>query len=154
MTAPAILQHFPDISFAKGKTFCWSPRKQIVYYDPYHIDSDQGILALLHEIGHARLGHSNYQLDIELLNMEVAAWLEARTYARKLMIDIDENHIEDCLETYRVWLYKRSRCPECSNTSIQQGQSNYRCFLCNTTWQVAQTKTTQPRRMRCLVFGK
>lgn len=149
----ALLNSFPNISFQQGKTFSWSPRKQVVYYDPLQITTPHGSLALLHEIGHAKLKHSNYRLDIELINMEVAAWAEARKYAQALNIEVDEDHIEDCLETYRLWLFKRSRCPECSNTSIQQNQRTYRCFLCSTTWQVAQTKTTQPRRMRCLVFG-
>lgn len=153
MIDTALLTSFPDVNFAEGKTFSWSPRKQVVYYDPLHINTEHGALALLHEIGHARLNHSNYQLDIELINMEVAAWNEARKIAKKQKIKVDEEHIEACLETYRVWLFKRSRCPECNNASIQQNQRTYRCFLCGTSWQVAQTKTTQPRRMRCLEFG-
>jgi hypothetical protein len=154
ITITSLLENFPAISFAKGKRFSWSPIKKVVYYDPEQIHTQTGSLALLHEIGHAKLMHKNYSLDIELLNMEVAAWAEARKLAKKFDIDIDENHIEECLETYRLWLYKRSLCPECNNTTTQKDDRTYKCFLCSTTWEVAASKTTQPKRMRCVVFGK
>lgn len=150
MTAEQLFSLFPAIEFHQAETFVWAPQQRTVYYDPKRLSSKRGLLALLHEISHALLDHQTFELDIELLNMEVAAWTKARQLAAQHKIAIDEAHIEDCLETYRIWLYKRSRCPNCANTSLQQDVHSYRCFLCGSTWQVAQSRTTQPRRMQCI----
>lgn len=149
--APAkLLELFPNIHFRSGKTFVWSPSQQAVYYDPKRINTKHGLLALLHEVGHALLKHQTYEYDIELLKMELDAWSQARSLASKLKLKVvDEEHIDNCLETYRVWIYKRSRCPSCENTSLQQSARYYQCFLCNSKWEVAQNRTTQPRRMKC-----
>lgn len=149
MTASQLSQKFPDLSFKVGKNFMYSPKHKVVYYHPDRIKTNHGILALLHEVGHALLGHQTYELDIELLDMEVAAWEKAKYLAKEYRLEIDEKHINDCLETYRIWLYKRSSCPICSNTSLQSSANEYQCFLCDARWQVAQTRTTQPRRMNC-----
>ena len=128
----------------------WSPKKQVIYYDELAIGSREGIMALLHEIGHAKLGHQTFEMDIELITMETQAWEEAKSLANKLGVELDENHIQNCLEGYRIWIYKRSRCPSCSNTSLQESSRSYRCFNCGASWQVAQNRTLQPRRMNCV----
>lgn len=143
-----IFSNFPAIKFAPGRNFVWSPRQKKVFYNPDRMDTKQGLMELIHEIGHAQLNHQSYNYDIELLNMEVAAWEQAELIGRELNIKLDQQHIDDYLETYRLWLYKRSRCPTCSATSLQQTSSTYCCFICNTSWHVAQTRTLQPRRMR------
>lgn len=149
MTANQLSQKFPNLNFRVGKNFMYSPKHKIVYYCPNRIKTHHGVLALLHEVGHALLGHQTYELDVELLDMEVAAWEKAKTLAQEYQLEIDEKHINECLETYRVWLYKRSRCPVCDNTSLQENANQYHCFLCDARWSVAQTRTTQPRRMKC-----
>lgn len=106
-------------------------------------------MAILHEIAHSLLAHKNYLLDIELLNMEVAAWARARKLAKDFSVSIDEVHINDCLDSYRLWLYKRSRCPNCQNTGFQQDGNTYRCFICFASWRVAASHTLRPRRMQC-----
>ena len=150
MTAAAIIKNFPDITFKAGKNFIWSPKRRVVFYDELRLKTSQGMMALLHEIGHAHLQHQTFELDIELLNMEVEAWIEARKLAENLKFRLNEDHIESCLETYRVWLYKRSKCPVCANTSLQETLTTYRCFICNSSWRVAQTRSTQPHRMACI----
>lgn len=149
MTTAQLLSSFPGIHFARGKTFVWSPAKKTVFYDPTRVETPLGGLALLHEIGHAELGHTSYELDTELIDMEVAAWEEAKELATKLAFQIDHSHIEECLETYRLWLYKRSRCPKCDNTGLQVNGRTYSCFLCGSQWQVASSHSLQPRRMKC-----
>lgn len=150
MTSAAVFRRFPNLSFQPGKSFIWSPHKGVVFYDSDRIESNEGMMALLHEIGHAQLGHETFEYDIELLNMEVEAWTKARSLAKRINFELDEGHIDDCLETYRLWLYKRSKCPVCANTSLQENVTTYRCFVCNSSWRVAQTRTVQPRRMRCI----
>ena len=150
MSPAAVIKQFPEITFKSAARFVWSPKKQVVYYDHKRLSSPEGAMALLHEVGHARLGHQNFEYDIDLINMEVEAWDEARGLANQLSVPLDEDHIESCLETYRIWIYKRARCPECSNAAIQQTTSTYRCFNCGSSWKVAQTRTIQPRRMSCI----
>jgi hypothetical protein len=128
------------IDFTAGDKFCWSPENQEVTYDASS-DSDSGIWSLLHETGHALLGHVSYKADYELLRLEVAAWEKAKALASDMAIEIDENHIQDCIDTYRDWLYSRSICPTCNNKSIQQANlSQYRCFNCRATWRVTPSR--------------
>ena len=147
MTLTQIKTQFPQFQFAPGQTFVWSPRSQTVFYQAEQLDSDYGQLALLHEVGHGLAGHKTYQLDIDLLNMEVEAWSQARALAARLGISIDDEHIDQCLETYRLWIYKRSLCPECESTSLQADARTYECFNCGARWQVAATRSLHPRRM-------
>ncbi len=131
---------FPALRFKPGVSFAWSPETgQIIYKE--RAKSANSVWSLLHETGHALLKHQNYQADVELLRLEVAAWEQARLLASDLGIKIDEDHIESCLDTYRDWLYKRSICPNCSTKCLQQGDFvHYRCFNCHTTWRVTTNR--------------
>jgi hypothetical protein len=132
--------NYPNIRFTAGKQFCWSPETNEVIYKSKQNDS-KATWSLLHETGHALLDHSSYQADFELLRLEVAAWDKAKKMARQFNLSIDEDHIQDCLDTYRDWLYKRSICPNCNNKSLQQGDFvHYRCFNCHTTWRVTTSR--------------
>ncbi len=130
----------PDLSFVKGSSFCWSPETRQIFYISDRI-SQKSIWSLMHETGHAQLGHHSYRSDFELLQIEMAAWEKAEAIAQKLGISIDQEHIQDCLDTYRDWLYKRSICPTCSTKCLQQSDSlSYRCFNCHTAWQVTASR--------------
>lgn len=130
----------PSLKFSVGEQFCWSPETREVFYRPDASDSSC-VWSLLHETGHALLGHASYQADFELLRLEVAAWDQARTLATQLGIVIDEDHIEDCVDTYRDWLYKRSICPTCRTKCLQQDDFvHYRCFNCHTSWRVSASR--------------
>ncbi|MGC1177182.1 MAG: hypothetical protein WA843_03870 [Candidatus Saccharimonadales bacterium] len=131
---------FPELTFTPGKQFYWSPESSEIFYKS-GADGAQAIWSLLHETGHALLKHATYKADFELLTMEVAAWERARVLAQEIGASIDEDHIQDCLDTYRDWLYKRSICPTCSTKSLQQSDFvHYRCFNCNTRWQVSASR--------------
>ncbi|HUA12940.1 MAG TPA: hypothetical protein VL989_00335 [Candidatus Sulfotelmatobacter sp.] len=132
---------YPELEFKSGKQFCWSPETNYIIYKktPEYTDSDNW--SLLHETGHALLKHKNYHGDFELLKLEVEAWSKAKEVANRFKIDISNDHIEDCLDTYREWLYKRSICPSCNNKSLQQGDFvHYRCFNCHTVWKVSSNR--------------
>lgn len=143
-------KQFPKLKFVAGEQFIWSPLKRTIYYDEAQSTTPQGFLALLHEVGHALLGHKDYTFDLDLLNMEVEAWAKARELAQDFKLDVNEDHIENCLDTYRMWLFKRSRCPTCAQTSLQADARTYRCFICHSQWKVAPTRSLQPRRMNCI----
>jgi len=131
---------FPALKFTPGKQFCWSPETGEIFYKA----SAKGLHAtwsLLHETGHALLGHQDYKADFELLRLEIAAWERARRLAKDLGLEINEEHIQDCLDTYRDWLYKRSICPVCTTKCLQQGDFvHYRCFNCHTVWRVTASR--------------
>ncbi len=136
----------PDITFQPGSSFFWSPKKRYITYDPE--PTEHNTWALLHETAHATLDHSTYNSDFELLHLEVAAWEEAKILARRFSITIDENHVQDCLDTYRDWLHQRSTCPTCSSVSFQNAPNEYRCHNCHTSWQVSTSRFCRPYRLR------
>lgn len=131
---------YPELTFTAGSQFCWSPETREIFYKE-GVTGKKASWSLLHETGHAVLKHRTYQADFELIRLEVAAWEQARELAGKLGLTINEDHIQDCLDTYRDWLYKRSVCPTCSTKSIQQNDFvHYRCFNCRTTWRVSASR--------------
>ena len=142
----SLSSRFPDLTFTSGKQFCWSPESQEIFYK-LDAASCTDTWALLHETGHALLGHQNYRADFELLQMEIAAWNRARLLANELKINIDEDHIQDCLDTYRDWLYQRSLCPNCSTQCMQEADfQHYRCFNCHTVWRVSANRFARAYR--------
>ncbi|MDB5169880.1 MAG: hypothetical protein JWN82_276 [Candidatus Saccharibacteria bacterium] len=131
---------FPDLRFVASSRFCWSPQTHEIGYDQARHDQTAD-WSLLHETGHALLNHTQYLADFELLRLEMAAWAKARELAVDFGVTIDENHIQDCLDTYRDWLYKRSICPHCSTRALQQNDyAHYRCFNCHTVWGVTPSR--------------
>lgn len=139
---------FPHIRFVRGKAFCWSPQGQTITYPSADLSTVQ-VWSLLHEIGHALLAHTAYESDFELLLLEVAAWDKARELGERYGMTIDEDHVQDCLDTYRDWIHQRSTCPQCGNQSLQEDSRTYRCFNCRTVWQVTASRFCRPyRRVR------
>lgn len=131
---------FPDLVFREGGVFCWSPETREVIYNPAS-DERTAPWSLLHEASHALLNHTTYGTDFELLRLELTAWERAKELARKLDIVIDENHVQDCLDSYRDWIYARSICPRCSTKSLQQNDlRHYYCFNCHEVWQVTPSR--------------
>lgn len=136
----------PDVTFTAGDSFYWSPKKQQVTY--IASDSEQNQWALLHEASHAILDHQTYNSDYELLHLEVAAWHEAKNLSQQYKITIDEEHVQDCLDTYRDWLHQRSTCPSCSTVCFQSSPNEYRCHNCYSTWHVSNSRFCRPYRLR------
>jgi hypothetical protein len=133
-------QKFPALRFVAGPQFSWSPETGDIIYDQTARGS-KAAWSLLHETGHALLGHTGYSADLELLRLEIAAWEKALEIGESLGVKISEEHIQDCLDTYRDWLYKRSICPNCSAKSLQQDNcTHYSCFNCHTVWRVSASR--------------
>lgn len=131
---------FPALRFTSGQQFCWSPETSEIFYKAAS-KGRRAKWSLLHETGHALLEHHSYQADFELLRLEVAAWERARELAATVGVNIDEDHIQDCLDTYRDWLHKRSICPACSTKCLQQDDfAHYRCFNCHAMWRVSSSR--------------
>jgi hypothetical protein len=137
----------PDIKVCLGSDFHWSPRSQTITY--YKTNQPLQTWSILHEAGHALLNHQSYSNDFDLLLKELEAWQEAKNIAHHFKLQIDQNHIENCLDTYRDWLDKRSQCPQCSLRSIQIANSSlYRCYNCQTSWSVTKSRHHRSYRVK------
>lgn len=132
-----------------GDTFYWSPEHRTVYYDKSN-KTPEGMWALLHESGHALLQHTQYYTDIELVLMEVAAWETAKNIAAEMHIEVDEDHVQDCLDSYRNWLHKRSLCPDCNLSGVQIDSATYTCIFCHKKWTVSAERFCRPYRRTAL----
>ncbi len=122
---------FTKFQFSSSDEFRWSPSELTIFYDKTSSDC----ASLLHELAHAVLDHRTYAKDIELIERERDAWAYARhTLAPIYNIQIDEDIVEDSLDTYRNWLHARSTCPECQATGLQTKNNEYKCLVCFTKW--------------------
>lgn len=138
----------PNATFKSGSNFQWSPQDQTIIYKADSLDTDAGEWSLLHETAHALLGHTAYKTDFELLLLEADAWKKAKEIAHDLNTSIDEDHIQDCLDTYRDWLHRRSTCPTCGTTGLQHTPSEYRCHNCRSSWEVTAARFCRPYRRK------
>jgi len=141
----SLKRDYPNIVFAEGNSFRWSPREKLIIYKTISNETNDS-WALLHEVGHALLKHSSYNSDFELLKLEVAAWEKAEEIQSKYSIKVNPEHIQNCLDTYREWLYQRSSCPSCNNTCLQTSLTEYRCFNCHSVWEVTVARFCRPYR--------
>jgi hypothetical protein len=141
-----LLADYPALRFTAADQFYWSPETGEICYD----DSATGrraVWSLLHETGHALLGHTSYRGDFELLQLEIAAWERAKDLAGDLRLTIKDDHIQASLDTYRDWLHKRSICPDCGTKALQQGDFvHYRCFNCHKVWKVGPNRFARAYR--------
>lgn len=140
---------FPTLSIIEGETFCWSPQEQVVYYAPAKRRTDAW--TLLHEASHGILQHTSFQSDFELLKLEMEAWTKARELAKRYSLSISDDHVEDCLDTYRDWLHKRSLCPRCNVKSLQIDTSRYGCLNCKSIWKVSSNRLCRPYRQTSVI---
>jgi hypothetical protein len=143
-----IAADYPDLSFIESAHFSWHAGKKHVSFKKAGNNVQHNMWALLHELGHALLGHTDYAHDIELLQLEVAAWEEARGLASHYGLKVDEDYVEDCLDTYRDWLHLRATCPTCFGRSLQASERRYRCFNCQTEWSVTRSRLCRPYRLK------
>lgn len=142
-----IKNDFPLYNFVAGDDYRWSARhQQITFRDIIDIED---IGTLLHELGHAEQQHDSYQLDIELIRLEREAW----AYAQKILaprygLKIDSDFVEDHLDTYRIWLHQRSKCPQCGLNGFQTTKNTYSCNNCRCLWRVNEARMCRLRRVK------
>jgi hypothetical protein len=137
---------FPQFIFTASEQACWSPKTRQVYYNASSAIQAASVWSLLHELGHAILNHNSYNTDVDLLQKEVAAWERASIISKSFGLTIEEAYAQNCLETYRNWLYKRSTCPECGAHGIQSESRQYYCLNCTTRWNVSTSRFCRPYR--------
>ena len=136
---------YPDFTFTRGNQEHWSPKNNSITFNPAQTP-ERIRFGVLHELAHGLLEHKNYQSDFELLKMESEAWHLASRIGLKYGVTISEDHIQNCLDTYRDWLHHRSQCPSCGMHVLQQDSHSYRCFNCQTAWRVSSGRFVRPYR--------
>jgi len=139
---PLLKKDFPDIDFEPGENFLWSSKENKIIYTTHHINTNHGVWALMHELAHATLGHKDYHNDFELIKLENTTWQKAKILGKKYGVNISNNHIQDCLDTYRDWLHNRARCPRCQVVSLQKSDGLYQCYNCKTIWRVPKSQNS------------
>lgn len=141
-----LIAKFPQFQFCKSTTFKWSPADRTIHYHQPALSQPQGILSLLHEISHGLLGHDYFNWDIELLRFETEAWEKTQELSASHQIEFSTDQMEDALDSYRYWLYARSKCPNCDNIGVQQSPIDYRCITCHRGWKVSSSQICEVRR--------
>lgn len=129
-----------------GEVFSFNANTKTITYIPEELEKEDGSLALLHEIAHMKLGHFSYNYDVELLGLEHEAWEETRRLAKEYDMEVDEDHIKECLESYDNWLGKRATCPKCGEYSLQKDRNTFGCFACDCHWKVNERKDREVRK--------
>lgn len=138
-----IKKDFGQFSFVLSDDNRWSPEENTIYY------TEDSFPELLHELGHANLGHKSFIQDVELLHMERDAWEWARENGKKYKVKVSDEQIEECLDMYRDWLHYRSKCPDCEQNGAQDhSDGHYYCLNCNTTWSANDARKTSLRRFK------
>jgi hypothetical protein len=149
-----IKEQFSQFTFTEHEVFHWSPKNNSVYYNPNALSKQEGIFQLFHELGHALSGHTNYTSGIQLLKIETEAWGRAQELAALYSLTIPSEQIERCLDSYRDWLYLRSRCPTCETTALETDQNTYHCFNCMQNWKVPSDQRSRHYRLKQVANSK
>lgn len=140
----SLRKDFPEFIFQNASAFWWSAQNKTIFIDPEAINASSFIL---HELSHAVLEHHGYKRDIDLIKLERDAWDYAqKNLAPRYSVNLDDDHIQDNLETYREWLHDRSTCPKCATTGLQMKTQIYRCLSCGNLWRVNEARLCALRR--------
>lgn len=121
---------YPNLEFLAGERFLFHPPATIYY----EVNSDD-YLSLLHELGHALIDKTDYNQDVELLQIESAAWAKAKELCAKYHLTFDESYAESRLDSYRDLLHYNSLCPNCALNGYEDEHQTYHCPLCGASWQ-------------------
>ena len=121
---------YPNLEFLAGERFLFHPPATIYY----EVNSDD-YLSLLHELGHALIDKTDYNQDVELLQIESAAWVKAKELCAKYHLTFDESYAESRLDSYRDLLHYNSLCPNCALNGYEDEHQTYHCPLCGASWQ-------------------
>lgn len=143
---------YPDVNFIESDHFRWNADKRVVFFST---NTETPVWSLMHEIGHMNSGHQAYSSDLGLLKMEVEAWQKAKQLGAMYGLKADEEYIQDCIDSYRDWLHKRSCCPLCNQNGIEKTKGHYWCINCQASWEVSNSrfcrvyrKTKGPEKIR------
>ncbi len=145
-----LAKDYRQFQFVAGEEDHWSAKSDTITYN----SERPGPLmrySVLHELAHALLGHTTYKSDFELLKLEAEAWELATKIGHKYHVEVDNEHIQNCLDTYRDWLYQRSTCPQCGTHVLQSKPHRYHCYNCKASWKVTTSSFARPYRRQAKI---
>ena len=126
---------YPNLEIKAGDRFQFTPPATLFYAEKTEYANNEAKLLLLHELGHYLIGETDYDSDIELLEIEAKAWAKAKELCTRHGVKYDEDFAEDRLDSYRNYLHEASLCKVCQLSGYQDGHGLYHCPLCGATWQ-------------------
>lgn len=135
-----VKRDFPDYTITTSDDFSWAPATKTITVDIKQNSPAQ----LLHEIAHAELGHQTFSRDIQLIEMEREAWEHCtRVLALRygISLSMDDDIVQESLDSYRSWLTSRSSCPHCGAIGLQKAKDTYSCMHCHVQWQVNEARS-------------
>lgn len=121
---------YPSLRFVFGKRFAFRPPRTILVSASFSGNNADSLL-LLHEVGHALIKRFDFKTEVERLKIEVEAWEKARELAPLYGVVVNEELIENELDTYRDFLHQKSRCPNCGLTRFQTPDGVWHCPKCD-----------------------
>jgi len=144
----AIKENYPKITFEPGDHFAWnSQNSQIIYRLPENEKEDnKSSNKLLHELAHAKLKHSDYRSDAELLRIESSAWSLTKELCQNYNIKFNKKEQDESLASYINWASSRSRCPKCQKNGLQTTPTIFLCPNCDHKWTVGRSRFTRTYR--------
>lgn len=148
ITVAEIIATYPEYNFVSSDKYAWDSNTKTIYYIETSDSLQNHIHSLLHELSHALLNHVNFSNDIKLIKMERDAWAMTKKLLVKYQQEIDTSHIEDCLDSYRDWIYARSKCPQCSHVGVETSNNVYGCIFCPILWKVPESRLCAVKRVR------
>lgn len=131
-----------QIQFREGSHFSWDHTQQeLTYLLPKNKTEDRAFTSkLLHELAHAKLNHSEYRSDAELLKIESSAWDLAKTLSKEYGIKLSKKEQIESLQSYIDWASSRSECPQCNKNGLQNSQTEFICPNCSNSWNVSKSR--------------
>lgn len=121
-----VQRDYPELRVTRGRKFAFRPPRTVVIGPEEEYDS----LLFLHEVGHALIEKRDYRVDVERVKIEAEAWEKGRELASEYGVEWDEDFIQGELDSYRDWLHRRSKCPDCGLTRFQTPDRVYHCPRC------------------------
>ncbi len=144
----AIQQEYPDLTFKDSGHFYWNSNTKTIYFSAPKgsKDNSRSSNKLLHELAHAKLNHSNYLSDAELLRIESSAWSLAKELCKKYEVRFDKEEQNESLQSYISWASSRSQCPKCKKNGLQTAPTLFHCPNCSHKWNVGKSRFTRTYR--------
>ncbi len=141
-TLSKITQELPALKLKAGTNFSWNGSHQTITYKvPKNPKQDLVYTnKLLHELAHAKLNHSEYQSDIELIKMESAAWQLTEQLCKKYEVKFSKQEQKSALQSYINWASSRSSCPNCTKNGLQISKLEFSCPNCFHNWKVGTSR--------------
>ncbi len=143
-----IQSEYPEYTFVSSSNYAWNPNTKSIYYQETFTSLIEHLHSLLHELSHALLDHTSFSSDIKLIKMERDAWGLTKKLLVKYNQDINQDHIETCLDSYRDWIYARSKCPQCSHVGVETSSNVYGCVFCPIRWKVPESRLCAVKRVK------